>query len=110
MMLTTALLRRMSAWTIWFTASLAIVTPAVPRADEAEGQPLSPRQRSETLDLLRRALRDDPTILRDAMVSLRAANERERAGTARGALIANADALLRDPADPVKGNPQGSVT
>jgi protein-disulfide isomerase len=90
-------------------ATLALA-PAVPRAEEAAGEPLSPRQREEVFDLLRRALRDDPTILRDAMLSLRAAAERSRAEAARGALAAHADDLLRDPADPVKGNPQGSVT
>ena len=90
-------------------AALALA-PAMPQAEPATGEPLSPRQREEVLDLLRRALRDDPTILRDAMLSLRAVAERNRAESARGALAAQADALLRDPADPVKGNPQGSVT
>src|SRR4051794_19239874 len=94
---------------LFLLAALALA-PVMPRAEPATGEPLSPRQREEVLDLLRRALRDDPTILRDAMLSLRAVAERNRAESARGALAAQADALLHDPADPVKGNPQGNVT
>jgi protein-disulfide isomerase len=102
--------RRTPARALALLAALAASGPTAPRAQPAPGEPLSPRQREEVLDLLRRAMRDDPTILRDAMVSLRAAAERGRAEAGRGALAAHADVLLRDPADPVKGNPQGGVT
>ena len=73
-------------------------------------QALSPEQRAEVLRILRDALRADPSILRDAMGSLEQADQAERAQAQLRAVALRADALFRDPADPVKGNPQGSVT
>jgi protein-disulfide isomerase len=62
------------------------------------------------LGILRDALRQDPSILRDALAALEASEVQAREGAARGAIAANAEALFRDPADPAKGNPQGAVT
>ena len=76
----------------------------------ALAQALSPEQRAEVLNILREALRSDPTILRDAMGSLEQAQQAERASAQTRAIALRADQLFRDPADPVKGNPQGRVT
>jgi protein-disulfide isomerase len=76
----------------------------------ALAQGLTPEQRQEVLDILRRALREDPSILRDAFQSIEEAEARDREAAQRRALQQNADALFRDPADPIKGNPQGRVT
>jgi protein-disulfide isomerase len=81
-------------------------TPAAP----ATGEGLSPRQRQEVVEVLRQALRQDPSILREAIVAMQAAEEDNRATAQRGAIATHADALLRNAADPVKGNPQGDVT
>jgi protein-disulfide isomerase len=75
----------------------------------AIAQGLSEVQRAEVLDILRRALREDPTILRDAFQSLERAEEATRAQAQLRAITTNADALFRDPALPVKGNPDGRV-
>ena len=67
-------------------------------------------QRAEILGILRDALRSDPSILREALEGLEAADRREREGASRAAIAAHAEALFRDPADPSKGNPRGAVT
>ncbi|HWX50285.1 MAG TPA: DsbA family protein [Roseomonas sp.] len=79
-------------------------------AAPAAAQALSPEQRKEVVDILREALRSDPSILREAILALQQAEQDDRAGAQRAAIAAQADALLRDPADPVKGNPRGDVT
>ncbi|MBL6457092.1 DsbA family protein [Belnapia sp. T6] len=89
-------------------AAFLAITLLIAGAARAEG--LSPEQREEVVGILRDALKQDPTILRDALAALEAADQREREGATRSAIAAHAAALFRDPADPVKGNPQGAVT
>ena len=76
----------------------------------ASAQGFTEAQRAEIVGILRDALRSDPSILRDALEGLEAADRRDRDGLSRAAIAAHADALFRDPADPSKGNPQGAVT
>jgi protein-disulfide isomerase len=65
----------------------------------------SPAQRAEIVQILRDALKQDPSILRDAVNALQADDgDRQKL-----ALIAAKDTLV-DPADPVAGNPNGDVT
>ena len=70
---------------------------------------LSPAQRAEVTAILRQALRTDPTILRDALVALQADDDHRREGVQADVLALLAPHLV-DPADPVAGNPQGTVT
>jgi len=84
-------------------ASLAFAPPAL-------AQGFSPEQRREIVDVLRDALRQDPNILRDALVALEEADTNAKAGAQRAAITAQAAALFRNAEDPVKGNPQGAVT
>jgi protein-disulfide isomerase len=79
-------------------------------AAPAGAQGFTPEQRTEILGLLRQALREDPSILREALAGLEAADQRERTEAQRGAIARNAEALFSDAADPVKGNPRGDVT
>jgi len=65
----------------------------------------TPAQRAEIVRILRDALKQDPSILRDAVGAMQA-DEGERQ---RAALAAAKDTLV-DPADPVAGNPSGDVT
>ncbi|MGC5198772.1 DsbA family protein, partial [Aphanothece microscopica] len=67
-------------------------------------------QRAEILAILRQALREDPSLIRDALAGLDEADRRERAQAQREAIVQQAAALFRDPADPAKGNPQGDLT
>jgi protein-disulfide isomerase len=71
---------------------------------------LTAEQRAEVLQILRQALREDPSILRDALASMEEAERRERAEAQRAALTQQHAALFQDAADPVKGNPRGDVT
>ncbi|MFC7689019.1 hypothetical protein ACFQY5_04605 [Paeniroseomonas aquatica] len=82
---------------------LAFVAPAA-------AQGFSPEQRQEVVGILREALRQDPGILREALAALEAAEVRDREGAQRVAIAAHGEALYRNAADPVKGNPQGAVT
>ncbi len=87
---------------------LALALAAMPAAATAQG--LSPEQRAEVLEILRRALREDPSMLRDAFAAIEE-DERRRQGEAASAAIARNDAaLFRDAGDPVRGNPAGRVT
>ena len=89
--------------------SLALLLPLV-LAAPAGAQGFTEEQRAEVVEILRRALREDPSILRDALTGLEAAEERGRVEARREAIARHADALFRDPADPVRGNPRGDVT
>ena len=90
-------------------AALAVALATAP-GGSALAQGFNEAQRAEIVGILRDALRSDPSILREALEGLEAADQRERAGASRAAIAANAEALFRDPADPAVGNPRGAVT
>ena len=74
------------------------------------GQPsFTPGQREEVVGILRDALRQDPSILREALVALQADEARREDGVQREVLALLGGKLV-DPADPVAGNPQARVT
>jgi protein-disulfide isomerase len=89
-----------------FALALALAAWAMPAA----AQGFTPEQRQEVIGILREALQQDPSILRDALVALQDAETQNRQGATKAAIAANSDALFRNPADPVRGNPQGAVT
>lgn len=76
----------------------------------ALAQPLSVTQREEVVRIIREALVQDPSILRDAIAAMQAADEAAAAQAAQAALATHRAELERDPADPVAGNPDGDVT
>src|SRR3954452_7775867 len=86
-----------------FLASLALVPSAF--ANE-----FTPNQRQEIVEVLRDALKQDPSILRDALLTLEQTEQRDRASAQRTALIEHAEVLFRTAEDPGKGNPQGTIT
>lgn len=88
-----------------FLAVLALLLPIA-----AAAQPFSVEQRAELEKIIREVLTRDPSILREALATLEAAEARAQAEAARTALSAHADALARNPADPSLGNPEGDVT
>ncbi len=67
-------------------------------------------QRQEIIAIIRDALRNDTSLLRDAISALQEEEERQKMGAARGAIGELAPALFRNPNDPVAGNPNGDVT
>jgi len=79
-------------------------------AGPALAQGFTEAQRAEILAILRDALRRDPTLLREGLAALQAAEDFERNASQAAAIRAHEAALLRNPADPVRGNPRGDVT
>ena len=66
-------------------------------------------QRAEIITILREALKQDPSILRDAVVALQSDDQEREKTAAKAALDAAGDHLVRA-ADPIAGNPKGNVT
>lgn len=88
---------------------LALAPAAAPAQAPAPGG-LTPQQREEVVQILRDSLTRDPSILRDALAAMQQAEQQDRAAAQSAAIRANQAALLRDAADPAKGNPRGSLT
>jgi protein-disulfide isomerase len=90
-----------------FRAALSIIvlSPLIGLPPTAAAAQFTPAQRAEIVQILRDALKQDPSILRDAFAALRA----DEAARQRQALLAH-QASLVGPADPVAGNPSGDVT
>ena len=75
----------------------------------AAADEFTPAQRAEIVAIMRDALKQDPSILRDAVAALQADDGARQAAESQAALAAHRDALVT-PADPVAGNPHGDVT
>jgi protein-disulfide isomerase len=88
---------------VLFAASM-LISAAVARAAE-----FTPSQRAEIVGIVRDALRQDPSILRDAVATLQA-DDGERKQAATRAAIAHEQAQLVTPVYPVAGDPHGDVT
>jgi protein-disulfide isomerase len=80
------------------------------RSLPAAGGAFTPAQRAEIVAILRDALRNDPSILRDAVTALQADEQRRQSDSASNAIAANRAALVADARDAVAGNPAGDVT
>jgi protein-disulfide isomerase len=89
---------------------LALPLLALGLAGPAHAEGFTAAQRAEIVQILRDALRGDPSILRDALQGMEEADQRERTEARRAAIAQNGDALFRDAADPIKGNARGDVT
>jgi protein-disulfide isomerase len=79
-------------------------------APPAMAQGFTPQQRAEIVEVVRQALKTDPSILRDAVTALQEEDARHQEAAARSAISDMAGPLTRTPGDPVDGNPQGDVT
>ena len=75
----------------------------------AQAAEFTPAQRAEIVQILRDALKQDPSILRDAVTALQAEEGDRQLAASRAAIAAARDKLV-DPADPVAGNAKGDVT
>jgi protein-disulfide isomerase len=69
----------------------------------------SPAQRDEIVRILRDALRQDPSILREALENLQADDAAQEARASEAAIAANRARLVTE-SDPVLGNPEADVT
>jgi len=85
---------------------LSLATLSAPaHADE-----FNPAQRAAIIEILRGALKSDPSILRDAAEALLDDDDHKAKAALDRQLTQQQDVLLHDPADPVAGNPHGAVT
>lgn len=69
----------------------------------------NPAQRAEIVQIIRDALKHDPSILQDAVASLQNEAATQRNTSEAAAIAAHRNELVT-PADPVAGNPHGDVT
>ena len=88
----------------WILAGLLLTLPMLARADG-----FTPAQRAEIVQVMRNALRTDPSILRDAIGVLQQDDAVQQTAAAHAAIAAQ-HAALANPADPSAGNPAGDVT
>ncbi|MBV9249353.1 MAG: thioredoxin domain-containing protein [Acetobacteraceae bacterium] len=89
--------------------SLALLSCACLLAAPARAEEFTPAQRAEIVAILRDALRQDPSILRDAIGALQTEEGQRQQAATRAAITANRDMLVT-PNDPIAGNPKGDVT
>ena len=80
------------------------------QATQAPRSSFTPAQRAEIVEILRNALRTDPSILRDAVMVLQNADSERETTAARQAIATLGRSLTHAPGDPVAGNPDGDVT
>ncbi|HEY6431970.1 MAG TPA: DsbA family protein [Acetobacteraceae bacterium] len=83
---------------------MAVAAAALPLRRAAADQ-FTPAQRAEIVQVVRDALKQDPSILRDAVAALQA----DEAKRQQQAVVDRLDQMI-SPADPVGGNPSGNVT
>jgi protein-disulfide isomerase len=88
---------------------LAVLPLVAALCCQASADGFSPAQRVEIVAIMRDALKQDPSILRDAVIALQA-DDTEREKTASHAAVIAAKDLLTTANDPVGGNPHGNVT
>ncbi len=88
----------------------AALIVAMPDGARAQSTGFSEAQRAEIVAILRQALTSDPTILRDAVATLRASEEQTQADAAKGAIGKERAALLDNPADPTEGAARGDMS
>jgi protein-disulfide isomerase len=90
-------------------AAALVLLAGMAAAPAARAAEFSLAQRAEIVEILRDALRKDPSILRDAIEAMRTDETRAQAEGARAAIAAVRGELITA-ADPVLGNPKGDVT
>ena len=74
------------------------------------GSAFTPGQRAEIVQILRDALRQDPSILRDAVAALQQDDTHREDVAAHDAIVSQRQALVADAADPTAGDAAGDVT
>ena len=89
----------------WLLVFLAVAAPAL-----AADPGFTPEQRREIVQVVRDAMAADPTILREAITTLQAAEQAHAQADTRQRIVEKQQSLLANAADPVAGNPAGDVT
>ncbi len=89
----------------FLSLAVLILSGAAARADG-----FTPAQRGEIIGIVRQALKNDPSILRDAILSLRAEEEQAQASDSEAAIARNQGALAGMPGDFITGSRNGNPT
>lgn len=89
--------------------ALCLALAPAARADEAKPG-FTPTQRAEIVQVVREALKADPSILRDAITALQADDASVKEAAARAVIAEKGQALTHAAGDAVVGNPDGDVT
>ncbi len=89
---------------------LVAALPGAALADPTPASSFTPAQRDEIVAIVRQALKEDPSILRDAVRSLEAADSAQDAQQARTLIAGKQKELLNTFGDPEAGNPHGDIT
>ncbi|HTR15728.1 MAG TPA: DsbA family protein [Acetobacteraceae bacterium] len=79
-------------------------------AGGAHAESFTAEQRHEIVEVVRAALKADPSILRDAAAALERDDALRQDAAARAAIASASDALKARSGDPEAGNPAGDVT
>jgi protein-disulfide isomerase len=109
---------RRSPMTRWLAAGLMLLLCALAQGGHALAQTsaqsrpggFTPEQRAEIVEIVRAALKSDPSILRDAVQALESDETLRHEAAARTAIAGATAALASAPADQIAGNPAGDVT
>jgi protein-disulfide isomerase len=102
----------------WLAGLLIVLALTVPASllhaqnasPPAAAPAFTPAQRAEIIEIVRAAMKADPSILRDAVTALQADEARAESAAASAAIAQSGPELARAPGDPVAGNPNGDVT
>lgn len=91
-------------------ATLLLFVAPNARAAEPAPSGFTAVQRAEIVQVMRDAMKADPSILRDAIETLQSADEQDAQAEMKAAVAQHRQALVANPGDPVAGNPAGDVT
>jgi protein-disulfide isomerase len=94
----------------FFLVLTAFALGFLPGTGLAADPVFSPAQRQEIVDILRQALKTDPSILRDAVSALQSDDEAKLAADEKSLIAHNKDTLFAKAGDAVAGNPSGDVS
>ena len=79
-------------------------------AGAALAQALTPEQTKAVEDIFRRMVKEQPRLILDALLEMRQREEAEAEAKAMATVKEKRDEILKDPAAPIFGNPDGDVT
>ena len=92
------------------TASLFVAILLLAGPARAQNASFTAEQRAEIITIIRDAMRQDPSILRDAVTALQEDESRQQNQAVAGTLRDFSQELTHKDGDPVGGNPKGAIT
>ncbi len=87
--------------------AMAAMVAALPAS--APAQSLTPDQTRQVEDIVKRIIKEQPRLILDALEDMRRQEEAAAQSKAAAAMKQRREEILRDPAAPVAGNPDGDV-